>query len=388
MTGPPMARRVARWVLPLALLAGGLAGVRPAGAQGEIIRVSLGDGLRSADIGFPEGLTVRDAASRRPVLQLTGPQVVRVTPVGGPGGGFQLGTQRVMATAVRLEAPAGLLRAGRRDVAGAVEVWRSGDGLLLVNETGLEGYVAGVVRGEMPERWPPEAMKAMAVVARTYALFQRTRNAGRPFHLVAGSQDQQFAGQVEEDSAALQAARATAGQVLTFAGRVIPSFYHSDSGGFTEAAALTFSGEVPPLPGVRDEFSLDSPHYSWQMTLALQAVADRLRAGGVGIQSPITSLAVLDRTPSFRVARILVEHAGGTTAVRGPDFRRLVGYDVLRSTLFAVTVDGGQARFEGRGWGHGVGLSQYGAKGMAERGYAFTRILEHYYPGAVLGPLR
>ena len=164
MTGPAMAKRVAWWMMPLALLAVGLAGGRPAGAQGEIIRVSLGDGLRSADIGIPEGLTVRDAASRRAVLQLTGPQVVRVTPVGGPGGGLQVGTQRVMATAVRLEAPAGLLRAGRRDVAGAVEVWRSGDGLLLVNETGLEGYVEGVVRGEIPERWPPEAMKAMAVV--------------------------------------------------------------------------------------------------------------------------------------------------------------------------------------------------------------------------------
>jgi stage II sporulation protein D len=133
---------------------------------------------------------------------------------------------------------------------------------------------------------------------------------------------------------------------------------------------------------------VDSPHYSWQVSLSLPALAERLRAGGIAMQAPITGLAVVERTPSFRVGRIAVEHAGGTTSLRGPEFRRLIGYDVLRSTLFAVAVDGGQARFEGRGWGHGVGLSQYGAKGMAERGYGYSRILEHYYPGTLLGPRR
>jgi len=247
--------------------------------------------------------------------------------------------------------------------------------------------VAGTVRAEAPERWPIEALRAIAVVARTYAVFHRETNGSKPYHLVASSQHQNYVGRVAEGPA-WEATRATAGQVLTWQGSVFPAFYHSDSGGFTESGPLVFSGErVPPIPGVRDEFSLESPNYSWAVTLPLAVVADRLRQGGLDL-GEITGLIVLERTPSFRVARLQVEHSRGTTTVKGTDFRRLVGYDVLKSTLFVPVLLDGAVRFEGRGWGHGVGLSQFGAKGMADRGYGYAQILAHYYPGAVLGTLK
>jgi stage II sporulation protein D (peptidoglycan lytic transglycosylase) len=350
----------------------------------------VADGLRAAEVGAADLVTVLDGGTRRPLFGIPGGRVIRVTPAGaGLEVAWGAGDRRRLAmTGVRLETRRGVLRVGTRDYGGALEVWRNGEGLVLVNELPLEEYVAGTVRAEAPERWPAEALRALAVVARTYAVFHQVRNAGKPYHLVAGNQHQNYTGRVAESSPAWDAARATAGQVLTWQGSVFPAFYHSDSGGYTEPPQSVFSGEgIPPLPGVRDEFSIDSPNYSWAVTLPLATVAERLRQGGVDVGT-ITSLVVLERSPSLRVLRLAVEHSKGTAQLKGTDFRRLVGYDVLKSTLFVAVVVDGTVRFEGRGWGHGVGLSQFGAKGMAERGYPYPQILAYYYPGAVMVTLK
>jgi stage II sporulation protein D len=350
------------------------------------IRIALVDGAPQVEIGVADAVTVLDPSPRRVLFSLPGPRILRVVP-SGPGLAV-VGGPRVDQSRVRIETRRGPLRVGARDYVGSLEIWRQGDGLLLVNELPMEEYVAGTVRGEASERWPMEALRALAVVARTYALFQQGRAAGRPFHVVAGNQDQNFVGWVAEGSPARDAALGTAGQVLTWQGRVFPSFHHSDSGGFTEAAQSVFSGDgVPPLEGVRDEFSMESPNYTWTVTIPLTVIGERLRKGGVEV-GQVIGLTVLERTPSFRVARLAVEHSRGTTALRGADFRRLIGYDALKSTLFVPVAQDGVVRFEGRGWGHGVGLSQYGAKGMADRGYAYPQILEHYFPGAALATLR
>jgi stage II sporulation protein D len=175
--------------------------------------------------------------------------------------------------------------------------------------------------------------------------------------------------------------------VLTWQGAVFPTFYHSDSGGYTEPPQLVFSGDVPPLPGVRDEFAVDSPNYSWAVTLPLAAIGARLRQGGLDL-GDVTGLTVVERSGSLRALRVAVEHSRGTATLKGTDFRRLVGYDVLKSTLFVPVVQDGTVRFEGRGWGHGAGLSQFGAKGMADRGYTYREILAHYYPGTELRTLK
>jgi stage II sporulation protein D len=373
-----------------------LGGAEPAVAS-EPMRVALADGLATVEVGVADFVTVLEAGARRPLFGLPGGRIVRVSPAGA---GLEVASTTSTASAgerrrlamlgVRLETRRGPLRIGPRDFIGAIEVWRNGDGLLVINELPLEHYIAGTVRAEASEKWPLEALRAVAVVARTYAVFHQQRNAAKLYHLVASSLHQNFAGHVAEGTPAWEAARGTAGQVLTWQGNVFPAFYHSDSGGFTEPAHLVFSGDgIPPLPGVRDEFSLDSPNYTWAATLPLAVVAERLRHGGVEVGT-ITGLTVLERSGSLRVVRIAVEHSrGSTTILKGTDFRRLVGYDVLKSTLFVpVLVREGSVRFEGRGWGHGVGLSQFGAKGMAERGYAYAQILEYYYPGAVLVTLR
>jgi len=379
------------WVgTALALLVG--LGVAPAGAA-EPIRVQVGDGLRAVDVAAPDLVTVLDAGTRRALFGIPGGRPIRLVATAGGGMeatwgvGGAVERRRLLMPGVRLETRRVGLRVGARDFTGALEVWRN-DGLLLVNELPLEEYIAGTVRAEAPERWPAESLRALAVVARTFAVFHQQKNAGRPYHLVAGNQHQNFAGRIAEDSPAWDAVRATAGQVLTWQGAIFPAFYHSDSGGYTEPPQSIFSGEgIPPLPGVRDEFSTDSPNYSWATTLPLSVVADRLRHGGVEV-GDVRAITVLERSVSLRVLRLAVEHTRGTATLKGTDFRRLVGYDVLKSTLFVAVVVDGAVRFEGRGWGHGAGLSQFGAKGMAERGYAYPQILAHFYPGTALSALK
>jgi stage II sporulation protein D len=360
--------------------------VGPAGSAPALppVRIALGDGLRHVEIGAAEAVRVLDPAGV-PLFSVAGPRILRVVPSGT--GLDVVGARRTELRALRFEAHRGPFRVGVREYIGALEVSRQPQGLLLVNELPMEEYVGGTVRGEASDRWPAEALRALAVVARTYAVYQQGRGAGKAFHMVAGNQDQNFAGWVVEGSPAREAARATAGQVLTWEGRVFATFYHSDSGGFTEAARHVFSGEVPPILGVRDEFSMESPNYTWTMTISLAAIGERLRRGGLDV-GQVSGVTILERSPSFRVARLAVEHSRGTSTLRGADFRRLIGYDALKSTLFVPTPQNGAVRFEGRGWGHGVGLSQFGAKGMADRGYTYPQILEHYYPGTALATLR
>jgi stage II sporulation protein D len=359
--------------------------LRGAAAEVGPIRVALGEDLRAVEVGAADLVSVLEPGVRRPMFGVPGPRVVRVVPWAA---GLEVDTRRVALASVRLETRRGPLRVGTRDYAGALELRRTGPGILLVNELPLEEYVAGVVRAEVSEKWPVEALRAMAVVTRSYAAFQQARNAARPFHVVASSQDQNFAGWVPEGAPSRLAARDTTGQVLIWENRVVLTFHHSDSGGFTEPPQTVFSGEgVPPLPGVRDEFSLDSPHYAWMITVPLATIGERLRQGGLDV-GEVRGLTVLERSASLRVVRLTVEHARGGATVKGTEFRRLLGYDILRSTLFVPSPVAGAIRFEGRGWGHGVGLSQFGARGMAERGYTYRQILQHYFPGTTLGLVR
>jgi stage II sporulation protein D len=375
-------RVIAAVVVGLAAVAGLVAPARGL----EAMRIALADGVRHVEVGLADTVTVVDPATGRALFNLPGPRILRVVPSGV--GLDVVGARRVDLPRLRLEVRRGPMRVGTRDYIGTLEIWRQADGLLLVNELPMEEYIAGTVRGEASERWPADALRALAVVARTYAVFQQGRAAGRAFHVVASNQDQNFVGWAIEGSPAREAARMTAGQVLTWQGRVFPTFYHSDSGGFTEAAQSVFSGDgVPPLEGVRDEFSMESPNYTWTVTLPLTVIGERLRRGGLEV-GQVTRLTVLERSPSFRVARLSVEHSRGTATLRGADFRRMIGYDALKSTLFVPVAQDGVVRFEGRGWGHGVGLSQFGAKGMADRGYTYPQILEHYYPGTALTTLK
>ena len=361
----------------LATLAVLAATVASAAGQ-DTIRVAVVDGARVAELrgGDIEIVDLGPGASGA-----WRASVVRAVVVNGA---VEIDGRRAPAFRLRSEGP---IRLNGREYPAPLDIVRSGEGLAVVNEVPLEDYVVGVLRAEANEKWPLEMLRAQAVVARTYAAHHRNIAAGKPFHILASTAHQQYAGRVPAASPIWGAVGETAGQVLLWEGEVFPAFYHTESGGYTEDPRMVFAARnMPALKPVRCEFSAGSPHFYWSLDLRLAELTDILRRNDVNVGG-IAAIEISERTPSLRAAVVTVQGARSSARVRGNDFRRMIGYDTLKSTLFAVAVNGEWARFSGRGYGHGVGMCQWGAKGMAEQGYTARKILEFFYPGTTLGSL-
>ena len=371
----------------------------------------VGGGEAQTTASSPSPVTIRVALTERvPLVELRGSQmeIVELGPCQGcrPDGaraesarpqGWRADTLRAVPNGAGLDVDgrrasgfrvtADRIRWNGRDYGGFLELLRNADGVTLVNEVPLEEYVAGVLRAEASEKWPVEALRAQAIAARTYGAYHRLLGIGKPYHLVASTAHQQYAGRVGAGSPVWAAASETAGQVLLWEGELFPAFYHTESGGFTEDPRTVFgTRSMPALRSVRCEFSTGSPHFYWALDLKLSDLTEIMRRHDVAVGT-VSGIDVIERTPSLRATWVVVQGSRGRVRLRGNDLRRMIGYDVLKSTLFAVAVYGDTAQFAGRGYGHGVGLCQWGAKGMAEQGYVARQILEFYYPGTTLGVL-
>ena len=296
------------------------------------------------------------------------------------GGGFAAEGRRVEITP-----EAGTLHvvAGRQtvDVAGSVTglVW--GGALAVVNRVPMPDYVASVVASEygFPEI---EGVKAQAVLARTYAA--RAATVQRPFDVDdhQGSQVYRGAGVVTET--ARRAERETRGQILTYGGAPVEALYSSSSGGHTaDNEAVWGTAPVPYLRGVPDPYDDAAPDHAWRTTADAARLASVLarRYGGA-----VTGVEVAERSREGRAVRVRL--LGTPTVISGADFRTVVngslGWRTVRSTLFAVTTEGGQVVFTGGGFGHGVGMSQYGARGQARAGRTYRDILGFYFAGTAI----
>lgn len=346
-----------------------------------VIRVAVAESVRVAEL---RGVDI-EAAALAPCEACTS-KTWRSDTVNAVAAARAIDVSGRRATAFRLRSDRPI-RVNGREYGGVVDLVANSGGFAIVNEVPLDEYVAGVLRGEIGERWPVEALRAQAIVARTYAAYYRVLNAGRPYQIVASTAHQQYTGRVPVSSPFWSAAQDTTAQVLFWEGQVFPAFYHADSGGFTEDPRTVFAARnMPALKPVACPFSVGSPHYYWNADLRLGDLTEALRRNGTDVGT-VTAIDVSERTESLRASSIRVRGTRGIVLLRGNDLRRIVGYDTLKSTLFAVAVDGGVAHFSGRGYGHGVGMCQWGARAMAEQGHPARAILAFYYPGTTLSLL-
>ncbi len=342
-------------------------------------------------------------------------------------------------------ASAGLIRVGDGRYRGTLEVVAESSDLLAINVLSLEEYLYGVVGCEMPVSWPLEALKAQAVACRTYAVSHRAqaRRAGFPYDLGATAAWQVYRG-VERESARVRAAvDGTRGQILTYAGSPIRAVYHSSSGGHTASSQEVWGVDYPYLQAVPDH-DQDSPYAFWSEAVPMEVIQEVVAAVAgddvmVTAVEPVGPRSVSGRWPKIRIrwetgelvmsagdfrlrvglpstvweevtvvlsedevdavarldfvdpvsildarGRTVRKVVGGNTAVAAGGRTKLLirPYVLVRRTVAAHVL------FRGRGWGHGVGMSQWGAKALAERGWTYRRILQYYYPGTRLDTAR
>ncbi len=262
------------------------------------------------------------------------------------------------------------------------------DQLLLTVALPVEDYVAGVLAGESSGFSSVESLKAMAVVARSYAGHFRGRHQAEGFDFcdTTHCQDLRLTGVTPRLQ---EAAQATEGELLWYEGEPAATFYHRHCGGTTEAGRfLAPELRAPYLRQQADGFCVARESGEWQSEVSRAELQQALAMADVEAPKSIDSIQVVERTPSGRALRLRLAGSGSAT-VSASALRlavgRALGWDRIRSDLYDVRAAGNRFIFHGRGHGHGVGLCQVGAARMGEEGKSYREILAFYYPGTALG---
>lgn len=253
--------------------------------------------------------------------------------------------------------------------------------LLAINTVELENYIKGVLYHEVSHRWPLESLKAQAVAARSYALYQADWNKKRLYDVTSDIYSQVYGGRNSEKYRTNIAVNRTKGLVMAYQGKILPAYYHATCGGHTEDVSELWNEDLPPLKGVVCSFCEKSPHYQWKKNYRLKDIQDGLNKRGYQI-GLIKTIEVTQRNHSGRIKTIkITARDGKVIQIPGKEFRQVVGPNLLKSNYFDVEMKGYYFDLIGKGWGHGVGMCQWGANFMARERYNFRRILKFYYPG-------
>jgi len=348
-----------------------------------LIRVRLGEAqpevrIRGYDLQF-QGQKGADRSSEwRAVCSAQGVRLTRKD---------RVEAIREWKSAVQIRTPGGFLRWGDVQVRDLLTVRpnpkqpRTCD---VINELQLERYLIGVVNGEFNSKWATSAIEAQVIAARTYALneMQRTRQAH--FDLESSVKDQVYDGSKKEDHLAARAVQTTRGKVLVAAAdssQPMRTFYHSTCGGLTELPEKVWGRFFPGLKRrVSCPFCKESPKYKWQVELTAEEMQKKL--GLPEAHKRIFQL-ILEPEEGGRVRTVKwVPSQGVPQVFSGVEFRKRLGTKDFPSSRFEVTRLGDRFVFRGGGYGHGVGLCQWGAKVMGEQGYSSEAILRHYFPDA------
>jgi stage II sporulation protein D len=371
-----------RWFVPflwLLLIAPAQAGLE--------LRVAIEEKVGQVRVGSSTPAVVRDASGKA-VGQLAAMDSFYAQDLGGA-----VSLNRWRSGKLWVEpSKEGYVFIGDRWYRGRTLLTSNSAGMTAVNYVDLEHYLYSVVGSEMGGNWPQEALKAQAVASRSYALHKR--QSGNGLYDVGDTVTYQvYKGLSNETINTQKAVNATQGQILSHASKIIQAVFHSSSGGHTENVEDVWTSYLPYLRGVPD-YDQGSPVFQWTKQFSREQVNQSFPGLGqiVAIQPARTS-------QTGRAMTVKLTGSQGNRVVDADAFRRALG---LKSTWFAVTPTfepvasasiGTVAatprtfQLQGRGYGHGLGMSQWGAYNLAQKGYKHTQILSHYYKGTQLGEI-
>ncbi len=310
---------------------------------------------------------------------------------------------RSQARVIQVQSPAGFVSWNGKRARGELRFVQTESGCDVVNRLELEKYVDGLINSEFRAEWEEHAVAAQAIAARTYAYYQmKTRARNREFDLESTVADQVYEGAEKEDFRASRAVARTAGVVLVTGAEAQPikAYYHSTCGGQTTLPERVWGKSEPGFRHtVRCTTCGDSPRFKWSAPLSAQEIAQKLsRARLISAGSQIEDIWVVKTDETGRASRIGVRLVGRLNPVtlEANVFRLAIGGERVKSTAFSISRSSPSARspasaaqFQliGRGFGHGVGMCQWGTRRLAREGRSFQAILKQYYPGARLAQL-
>lgn len=259
---------------------------------------------------------------------------------------------------------------------GTIRIIPKETAVFVVNVLPIEEYLASVVPSEMSPSWPMDALKAQAVCARTFAIKEKISKSNDLFDVVATTNSQAYKGMSVEHQRTNQAIQETKGQILTYKSEPIQSFFHANSGGFTEDSESVWGRSLPYLKPVASPYCKEDSGYAWKKFYSFESLSLAFQKLGLG---EISELEILNRTQSNRIESVRLVGTEKSVQLSGNEFRKMLGFTSLPSLRFAVTKLENGFEMKGFGKGHGVGLSQWGSMGMAKEQYTYKEILAHYF---------
>lgn len=253
--------------------------------------------------------------------------------------------------------------------------------LLVINILDIEKYLYGVLYYEISHKWPMEMLKAQAICSRTFASYLISKNMNKQYDATSDVYSQVYAGATSERKRVNMAVDSTKGQVLLYKGNIFQSFFHSCCGGHTEDSSQLWNVDLKPLKGRICPYCGKAPHYGWEVFIPYFKIEEIMVKNGVPVEG-ISGLYVKSRDNSGRAVLVEYKDSSDTSTISAKELRNMIGPDVLKSTLFDISNKAEGVLFIGKGWGHGVGLCQWGGKQMADSGKTSQQILKFYYPGS------
>lgn len=392
-----------------------------------MLSVMLGDSLSSANLSANVDYELVDGSGGRVLKKLTANKSIEVR---AAGGAMELDGEKIPGRIATLRiSDGGRVMYNGKAYRGSLRLIYDGSDIQVLNLVSLEDYAKGVLPSEMSPGWQPEALKAQAVAARTFALYNRGKghSASSGYDLCSSSHCQVYSGSSAETDTTNQAVEATYGQVMQYNSLPIYAAFHASSGGATENSEDVWGNYLPYLRSVTDDDSR-SPYHNWTSRFTVVQIEKKLASASKGVGSlqsvalvPVSgSGSVTARSASGRAYGVKFTGTDGNITITGEQARTIFG---LKSAMFNVrtersvqpsakeqkkdTANTGEAKtvdakpaamnngamrlqgvdsvvFEGHGFGHGLGMAQYGANAMAASGSSYDAILHHYYTDVVI----
>jgi stage II sporulation protein D len=307
-------------------------------------------------------------------------------------GYVEYGTGKQITEKLEITSASGFLRLDGKLYRNRFTVYPRSGGCAVVNTLDLEKYLAGLINREMAPSWPIEALKAQSVASRSYAVYQMRQNYARAYDVESTTQDQVYDGAGSETPKSNEAVEATRGKVLTFSNVPIKAYFHANCGGITEVPEFVWGGEIAGFrPVVCPYHHTKKTRKHWTVNLSKPQIEAALRKVAGLLPKGFLRLAHLEAGAPNRSGRLsdlmLSDSAGNTALISANTFRNAIGNTRVKSTAFHVTENARTVELDGKGFGHGVGMCQVGARAMAEEGKRFQEILSYYYPLAKIRAL-